>query len=43
MADHMRTGLVLTVLESALGQRSLAEVGLLFHSDRGAQYDSGDY
>lgn len=43
MADHMRTELVLTALESALGQRQPAEVGLLFHSDRGAQYASGDY
>ena len=45
MADHMRTELVLTALESALGQRQPAQVGLLFHSDRGrgAQYASGDY
>lgn len=43
MADHMRTGLVLIALESALGQRQPAEVGLLLHSDRGAQYASSDY
>ncbi|MEO0539199.1 MAG: IS3 family transposase [Cyanobacteria bacterium P01_A01_bin.123] len=43
MADHMRTELVLAALESALGQRSPSVVGLLFHSDRGDQYASGDY
>lgn len=43
MADHMRSELVLTAIESALGKRSPAEVGLLFHSDRGTQYASADY
>jgi putative transposase len=43
MAEHMRTELVLTALEAALGQRHPVQSGLLFHSDRGAQYASGDY
>ncbi len=44
MAEHMRTELVLTALETALGQRQpAAPTGLLFHSDRGSQYASGDY
>jgi len=43
MDEHMRTELVLTALESALGQRQASPSGLLFHSDRGSQYASGDY
>jgi putative transposase len=43
MADHMRTNLVLTALEAALGQRIPAQSGLVFHSDRGSQYASADY
>ena len=43
MADHMRTDLVLTALESALGKRIPAQSGLVFHSDRGSQYASADY
>jgi transposase InsO family protein len=43
MADHMRTKLVLTALNAALGQRGPAQAGLLFHSDRGSQYASGDH
>jgi putative transposase len=43
MADHMRTDLVLTALESALGKRIPAQSGLVFHSDRGSQYASSDY
>jgi len=43
MAEHMRTELVLTALDSALGQRIPAQTGLVFHSDRGSQYASGDY
>ncbi|AIE73531.1 Mobile element protein [Synechocystis sp. PCC 6714] len=39
----MRTELVLTALNAALGQRKPAESGLLFHSDRGSQYASHDY
>lgn len=43
MAEHMRTELVSTALEAALGQRRPAEAGLVFHSDRGSQYASTDY
>jgi putative transposase len=43
MADHMRTDLVLTALESALGKRMPAQSGLVFHSDRGSQYASANY
>jgi putative transposase len=42
-ADHMRTDLVLTALESSLGQRIPSTAGLVFHSDRGGQYASHDY
>jgi putative transposase len=40
IADHMRTDLVLTALEASLGKRIPANSGLIFHSDRGAQYAS---
>lgn len=43
MAEHMRTALVLTALEAALGQRQASPKGLLFHSDRGSQYASAEY
>lgn len=43
MADHMKTELVLDALRRALGHREPSEDGLMFHSDRGAQYASGDY
>lgn len=43
MAEHMRTELVLTALEAALGQRTASLQGLMFHSDRGSQYASADY
>jgi putative transposase len=43
MAEHMRVELVLNALEAALGHRVPADSGLLFHSDRGSQYASGDY
>jgi putative transposase len=43
MAEHMRTQLVLTALAAALGQRVPSTNGLIFHSDRGSQYASGDY
>jgi putative transposase len=42
MAEHMRTELVLTALDAALGQRIPSQTGLVFHSDRGSQYTSGD-
>ncbi len=40
--DNMRTELVLKALEMAKGLRQVAP-GLIFHSDRGSQYASGDY
>lgn len=43
MAEHMRVNLVLGALKAALGHRVAATSGLLFHSDRGSQYASGDY
>ncbi len=43
MAEHLRTELVLTALEAALGQRVPSQNGFVFHSDRGSQYASGDY
>ncbi|PZD70246.1 hypothetical protein C1752_15938 [Acaryochloris thomasi RCC1774] len=43
MAEHMRTALVSTALEAALGHRIPASNGLVFHSDRGSQYASTDY
>jgi putative transposase len=39
----MRTELVSTALEAALGQRIPATAGFVFHSDRGSQYASTDY
>lgn len=43
MAEHMRTELVLDALSAALGSRLPSAAGLVFHSDRGSQYASGDY
>jgi putative transposase len=43
MAEHMRTELVLNALHAALGSRVPDLSGLVFHSDRGSQYASGDY
>jgi putative transposase len=43
MAEHMCTDLVLTALQAALGHRTPANAGLVFHSDRGSQYASADY
>ena len=43
MAEHMRTELVLNALHAALGCRVPDLAGLIFHSDRGSQYASGDY
>jgi putative transposase len=42
-ADHMRTELVLDALDMALGRQTVAEYGLLAHSDRGSQYASDAY
>ena len=42
MADHMRVELVGDALRMAVGARG-ATPGLIFHSDRGSQYTSGDF
>jgi transposase InsO family protein len=42
MADHMRASLVCDALAGAIKVRRPAE-GFLLHSDRGAQYTSGDF
>ena len=42
IADHMRTELVEDALEMAFAGRRPSE-GVIFHSDRGCQYTSGDY
>ena len=43
MADHMRTELVTDALTMAAGLRGGVTAGIIFHSDRGAQYLSGDH
>ncbi len=42
MATHLRTGLVLSALQMALGRR-LPNSGMLHHSDQGSQYASQEY
>lgn len=42
VADNMRTSLVCSALEMALGVRQPA-TGLVFHSDRGSQYTAGAF
>lgn len=42
MADHMRAELVCDALDMAIGLRRPGD-GLIFHSDRGSQYTSGDF
>ncbi len=42
IADHMRTELVEDALAMAFANRS-PEEGVIFHSDRGCQYTSGDF
>lgn len=42
LADHMGTGFVVDALEMAFAHRR-PEAGVIFHSDRGAQYTSADY
>jgi len=42
LADHMRTELVTNALSMAFANRA-PERGVIFHSDRGCQYMSGDY
>lgn len=43
MAEHMRTELVCDALAMAAGVRGGDTAGIIFHSDRGAQYLAGDY
>jgi transposase InsO family protein len=42
LADHMRTELVTDALSMAFANRA-PERGVIFHSDRGRQYTSGDF
>jgi len=42
MADHLRASLACEALEMAIGQRRPGP-GLVFHSDRGCHYTSGDF
>lgn len=42
LADHMRTELVEDALSLAFARRA-PEKGVIFHSDRGCQYTSGDF
>ncbi len=42
LADHMRTDLVADALRMACAHRR-PPAGVIFHSDRGCQYTSGDY
>jgi transposase InsO family protein len=42
VADHMRTELVTAALDMALSRRR-PPAGVIFHSDRGAQYTSSDF
>lgn len=43
IADHMRADLVVDALESAVAARGGDAAGVIFHSDRGAQYTSGAF
>lgn len=43
MATHMRTSLIADALDMAAGIRGGATAGIIFHSDRGSQYMSGDF
>jgi putative transposase len=42
IADHMRTELVTAALDMAMARRQ-PPAGVIFHSDRGAQYTSGEF
>lgn len=42
IADHMRTSLVTDALDMALAKRNPGP-GVIFHSDRGTQYTSGEF
>ena len=43
MASHMRASLVGDALDEAVGTRGGHVDGVVFHSDRGSQYTSGEY
>jgi transposase InsO family protein len=43
VADHLRTPLVSSALEMAVATRGGAVDSVVFHSDRGCQYTSGEY
>jgi transposase InsO family protein len=43
VADHLRTPLVSAALEMAVATRGGHVDGVVFHSDRGCQYTSGEY
>ena len=43
VADHLRTPLVASALGMAVATRGGQVDGVVFHSDRGCQYTSGDY
>ena len=43
MANHMRTDLVSDALKMAIAARGGAVAGIVFHSDRGSQYTSGEF
>jgi transposase InsO family protein len=43
MANHMRAGLVCDALTEAIGIRGGEVTGVVFHSDRGTQYTSGEF
>lgn len=42
LADHMRTSLITDALDMAIGVRR-PPAGVIFHSDRGSQYTSGEF
>ena len=42
MQSHLKRGLVIDALEMAMGVRHITG-SLLWHSDQGSQYASGDY
>jgi transposase InsO family protein len=43
LADHLRTELASTALQMAVGTRGGDVTAVVFHSDRGCQYTSGEY
>lgn len=43
VADHMRTELICSALDMALGRQNFVQAELLQHSDRGSQYTADSY